>query len=135
MDAALDRPRRERVPRVIEPSMLDASGAERERPLAVAEPPRRRCSRRGASGKKRRVDPDRHRVERLENDAPQRHGAHASGVFVALLELAASETASDVQEARLSVDVGAMEAEQSRRRPRESPEAFASPPLGGRDAC
>jgi hypothetical protein len=37
VDAALDRPRRERVPAVVDPAMLDARRTQGVRPLPVSE--------------------------------------------------------------------------------------------------
>lgn len=65
LDAALDRPRGERVPRVVDPPVLDSGRPERRGPLAVTEPfdvdvaaPRRR-------EQDRRVDPRGEGVECL----------------------------------------------------------------------
>ena len=63
----LDRPRRERVAAVVDPSVVEPGGAQRRRPVAVTEPfnvdvpPR-------ATGRGRRVETWRHRVKSVEDD-------------------------------------------------------------------
>src|ERR1051325_5883038 len=56
-----------------------------------------------------RVDPRRHRVERLDHTLTERHRADAAGRLPALLELAAAEPSPGVHEACVAVDVAAFE--------------------------
>ena len=75
----LDRPRRERVATVVDPAMLELCGLERRRPLAMAELLDVDVAAACGRNEDRRVDPARHRVERLPTRPVSAHRAHRPG--------------------------------------------------------
>jgi hypothetical protein len=88
----------------VDPALLQAGCAESRIPLA--EPPffdlHMAATRRGEED--RRIDPRRHRVERLEDASAERYESFRHGLR-ALLELAAREALADADEPPVTIDV------------------------------
>src|SRR5262249_47267799 len=79
VDAALDRPSRERMATVVEATVFESGGSKRGRPFAVAELLGLHVAASSSGEEEWRVDPRWHRVECVQNDLPERHGSLRNG--------------------------------------------------------
>ena len=96
-----DRPRRERVPAVVDAAVLDPRCAQSGRPLAVPELLRVDVAAAGGREQERRVDPGRHRLDRVHDAGAERHPAPLAARLLRLLHPALRVDPLDAEDARV----------------------------------